>query len=283
MIRFRRRQDVGFVTGCHGCGLVFTNPLPTQEELAQFYSPSGEWGQTHTPADADASPRDRKKRGRGRWLKQFDVIRDELSVTTPPPGARVFDYGCGSGRDLDVLQECGWETWGLETTSDEAFERHRRLQIVPDEPTFDLVIVNHVLEHVTNPLGLLRQLARACRVGGYLLVGVPRFDTLPIHRDYNYVINGRAHVTAYTPDSLMGLLARAGFRPVGPISSGSAQPTPVRLRVLARRVDGTLPIPASPDRGVREAVNGYYKGVEDRPLLARLGLFRLAARRRARR
>ena len=280
LIRFRRSHNVGFVTGCNGCGLVFTNPLPSGEELAQFYSASGEWSRTHTPSEAekaDVRPDKKRRRGRGKWLQQFEVIGEDLRVDAPPPGSRVFDYGCGLGQDLDVLQDCGWETWGLETAIDEAFSRHTRLHAVPDEPMFDLVIINHVLEHVTNPLDLLRQLARACRVGGYLLVGVPRFDTLPIHRDYHYVINGRAHVTAYTLDCLVGLLARAGFAPV---SRDAAQPTPVRLRLLARRVDGPISLPASPDRSARRAVRAYYQEGEGRPFLARIGLVRLDARRR---
>ena len=143
MIRFRRSRSLGFVTGCRGCGLVFTNPLPSEADLAQFYSPAGEWGQTHTRAAASPAPA-RKRRGRGKWLRQFDAIRDDLCVEAPPPGARVFDYGCGAGQDLDVLQDCGWDAWGLETSVDDAFTRHRRLHAVPDEPTFDLVIVNDV-------------------------------------------------------------------------------------------------------------------------------------------
>jgi SAM-dependent methyltransferase len=275
MIRFRRSQNVGFVSGCRGCGLVFTNPLRSEADLAQFYSPSGEWGQTRTGAAARPAPKLRPP-GRGKWFRQFDAIRDDLRVEAPPPGARVFDYGCGPGKDLDVLQDCGWDTWGLETAVDEAFTRHRRLHAVPDEPTFDLVIVNHVLEHVTNPLGLLRQLAGACRVGGYLLVGVPRFDTLPIHRDYRYVINGRTHVTAYTLECLVGLLARAGFGAVD--SSVASDATGLRLRMLAKRADGILPLPAAPARMARQAVRTYYEDVDERPALTRLGLFRLAAR-----
>ena len=121
-----------------------------------------------------------------------------------PPGARVLDFGCADGKLLDALQDCGWETWGIESAVDTAFARHRRLDAIPKAPTFDLIVANHVFEHVTDPLGLLREFAGACRVGGYLHVGVPRFDTLPIHRDYKYVINGRAHVTAYTWPCLQG-------------------------------------------------------------------------------
>src|SRR2546421_5360613 len=67
--------------------------------------------------------------------------------------------------------------WGIEPAVDRAFQRHRRLDAVPAAPAFDLVLAILVLEHVANPLQLLRQFAGACRVGGHLLISVPRFDT----------------------------------------------------------------------------------------------------------
>jgi SAM-dependent methyltransferase len=213
----------------------------------------------------------------------FDPIRSELSVTAPPPGAAVLDFGCGSGALLDALQDYGWDTWGIETADDYAFQRHRRLVAVPGEPTFDLIIANHVLEHVTDPLGLLRDLARACRRGGYMLVSVPRLDTLPTHRDYKYIINGRAHITAYTWACLRGLLARAGWMPVAPppdrISKGRGRRTSARLRVVARRVHTFVELPASPADEARTAMRQYHATVDGRSMLERLRLYRFAARR----
>ena len=271
----------GFVSGCDECGLVFSNPQPTRADQDRFYSPEGEWGSRRrgTPARVEEPE---EKRGMS-WSWPFDPIRDDLSVTAPPPGARVLDFGCADGKLLDALQDCGWETWGVESALDTAFVRHRRLDVIPKSPTFDLIVANHVFEHVTDPLGLLRELAGACRVGGYLQVGVPRFDTLPIHRDYKYVINGRAHVTAYTWPCLQGLLARAGWQPVAPpadrLSKGHGRVTYARLRVLAKRVTERVePLP-SPARAARAAVRRYHADTHGRSLLERLGLYRLAARR----
>jgi hypothetical protein len=136
---------------------------------------------------------------------------------------------------------------------------------------------------VTDPLGLLRGLARACRVGGYLHVGVPRFDTLPIHRDFKYVINGRAHVTAYTWPCVEGLLARSGWKPVAPpadrLSKGQGRQTYARLRVLARRVNEPVATPPSPAHAARTAIRRYHAHIRGRSLFERLGLYRLAARR----
>ena len=284
LLQFRRPVDgcrTGFVSGCDDCGLVFSNPQPTPEQLKRFYSPTGEWGSRRVGSTGNAGEPRNDPRGRS-WSRAFEPIREQLSVTTPPAGAKVLDFGCGNGAFLDLLQECGWETFGVETSVDAAFQRHHRLDAVPDTPVFDLIVANHVFEHTTDPLGLLRQFARACRIGGYVLVGVPRFDTLPIHRDYQYVINGRAHVTAYTWPCLQGLLARAGWKPVAPppdrISKGRGRHTYARLRVFARRVEEHVEPAPSPADAARSAIRRYHAGIEGRPLLERLGLYRLAAR-----
>lgn len=279
-----RAGRTGFVCACDGCGLVFSNPLPAADALADFYSPSGEWAAERRDVD-DRSVDDRQTASRagGTWTRMFDPIRHAIDVTAPPAGASVLDFGCGEGKLLDVLQDCGWQTWGIEPALDRAFRRHRRLHAVPDAPRFDLIVAIQVLEHMPNPLQVLRELAGACRAGGHLLLSVPRFDTLPHHRDYRYVLNGRAHITAYTWACLRTLLARAGWSAVAepPLEiskGGGGRMTTSRLRVVARRVDGHVAEDGGRGRDARAAVRGYYAAEDSRPLAARLGLLRLAAR-----
>ena len=282
--RPRQGRYIGFVELCGECGLVFSNPLPSAEDLEHFYSPGGEW---RAAAAAAVEPAATEPRGLS-WSKPFDAIRGELRVTKPPAGAKVLDFGCGSGKLLDAFQDFGWETAGIEPAGDDAFRRHRRLEAVPDEPTFDLIVANHVLEHVADPLGLLRRFAAACRMSGFVFISVPRFDTLPLHRDYTYVINGRAHITAYTWSCLQGLLRRAGFEPVAEpparVAKGRGKTTTSRLRVIARRVDAGRSIAGrsigtAPADDARTAMRRYQAELPERPFLERHGLYRLAARR----
>jgi SAM-dependent methyltransferase len=286
-----RAGRTGFACGCDDCGLVFSNPQPTAEDLAHLYSPEGSWGAERSGSSEEGNPEGDPEGSRkglphtgGSWTRIFDPIRDAVNVTAPPPGASVLDFGCGEGKLLDALQNCGWETWGIEPAFDAAFRRHRRLHDIPDEPRFDLILVVHVLEHVPNPLQLLKQFAAASRPGGHLLVGVPRLDTLPTHRDYQYVLNGRVHITAYTWTCLRTLLVRAGWAPVAEppaeISKGGGRKTTSRLRVLARR-SVEQPDYADGRAGdeARRAIRGYYARHDARPWPARAGLLRLAARR----
>jgi SAM-dependent methyltransferase len=257
---------------------VFGNPLPRESDLDAFYRPGGEWraGTVKPPAAAN------EPRGLS-WAKPFDPIRNELRVTRPPKGARVLDFGCGSGKLLDSFQDYGWDTTGIEPSSDEAFNRHRRLVSIPDQATFDLIIANHVLEHVPNPLALLRQFALACKPSGFVFIGTPRLDTLPYHGDYSYIINGRAHIVAFTWSCLRGLLSRAGFEPVGPppdrVAKGSGKTTTARLRVIARRTQTAAAAsrenPAAP---ARAAVREFQRQQRSQSAAERLRFFRLAAR-----
>jgi SAM-dependent methyltransferase len=274
-------RKTGFVSGCDRCGLVFTNPQPSPTDLARLYSPEGEWGSARTDADAAAVEPDGKSKGLS-WARAFEPIRDALPVTSPPAGARVMDFGCGPGKLLDALQNCGWSTYGIEPAMAHAFKRHVRLEDVPEAPTFDLIVANHVLEHTPDPLRLLRQFAAASHEQGFLFLSMPRLDTLPLHRDYKYVISGHVHVTAYTWPCVQTLLAWSGWAPVAPppaeIPKGGGRVTRSRLRVIARRTRGEVAPAPRPGDAARAAFRDYYAGV-DRTWLERRGLFRLAARR----
>jgi SAM-dependent methyltransferase len=276
-----RASRTGFATGCESCGIVFSNPVPSAGDLEAFYSPTGDWAADR--ADAPEPALLEGVRPGGSWTRLFDPIKDVLDVAAPPPGARVLDVGCGDGKLLDAMQASGWTTSGIEPASDRAFRRHERLFAVPESAQFDLMVLIQVLEHVASPLQLLRQLAAASRPGGHLLLSVPRLDTLPLHRDYRYVLNGRAHIMAYTWACMQTLLARAGWVPVAPPPAevgkgGGGRVTTSRLRVIARRSEGSLSEPARPADEARAALRAYYAAGDDRPWPARAGLLRFAAR-----
>jgi SAM-dependent methyltransferase len=248
--RDRRGRRLAFVTGCHECGVIFVNPLPSPEELHERYAPEGAWAETRKvrAAKPPAFPVARDPRD-----VLLDALEPHVRVHTPPAGARVIDFGCGEGKFLDRLQAAGWQTFGIEPSTSVAFQRHGRLDQPPQDASFDFAILHHVLEHVTNPLDILRQLAGAVREGGILLVGVPALDTLPQHGDFKYCIDGRNHLLAYSRRCLTGLLARAGFVTVARLEGAQldalTKGTPLRLRLVARRTPAPIahePAPLAP-------------------------------------
>jgi SAM-dependent methyltransferase len=153
----------------------------------------------------------------------------------------VLDFGCGLGAWLDVLQDAGWETYGIEPGAKQArvaARRHRMLDSVPRDEGFDLAIANHVLEHLLDPVAVLRELAGALAPAGQLFVSVPDFGRVHLHRDLPYVAND-LHLNSFGFSGLRSALALAGFEVEqhfeGPEWAALEKGMPTRLRVLARR------------------------------------------------
>ena len=221
---------------CWHCGLLFAHPQPAPELLAAYYSPSGHWRETRDTSGAQT-------KGKGRAGRAVVALFEEQ---LPPGSRRVLDFGCGTGPWLNTLQDAGWETYGIEPSSDAAFVRHHRLDEIPADGSFDLVVAYHVLEHLPRPLDTLRQLAAAVRMGGICFVSVPRLDTVLTHRDPRYCLSAPHHLVSFTEACLVGLLARAGFEMVAALHHLDdlfTKGRPLRMRLLARRVELAAPGP----------------------------------------
>jgi SAM-dependent methyltransferase len=153
------------------------------------------------------------------------------------PGRRVLDIGCGNGAFLLAARELGWEpsgvdlsvaardllaTSGIRVTVASAAEF---LSVHPGE--FDLIHMNHSLEHITSAAETMLAARAALSPGGLVYVEVPNeFDNL-VYRGLELLgrkrkagsVFGRSrparepspHVYFFNKKSLGRLAMRAGF------------------------------------------------------------------------
>ncbi|MBA3326909.1 MAG: class I SAM-dependent methyltransferase [Solirubrobacterales bacterium] len=220
--------------GCERCGLAYSVPRPTEEMFAVYYSGGEGW-------DARASKEESWAEQRHEWYSGLlDLLRPHLELPSDRP-PRVLDFGCGAGTWLDVLQDAGWETFGLEPgarLAGIAGRRHEMLDALPSDASFDLAIVHHVLEHLADPLAAARDIAGTIVDGGRLFVSVPDLGRVHLHRKLGYTAN-ELHLVSYTAPGLRSLLGLAGFEIEhvlrAPEFDAFTAGRPLRLRVLARR------------------------------------------------
>jgi SAM-dependent methyltransferase len=96
----------------------------------------------------------------------------DLITTWLPPGGRVLDVGCGSGRMLTVLAECGISGIGIDPYANDT-ERCRRLRAEEmDQLTerFDLVYTRYTLHHLDAPQRFPKKARSVLCPGGVLLI-----------------------------------------------------------------------------------------------------------------
>jgi SAM-dependent methyltransferase len=151
---------------------------------------------------------------------------------------RILDFGCGWGEFLAACEDFGFICYGIDRSS--ARRKHGRIHILPsvedlkDMPAaahgFHAVTLFEVLEHLEDPLAVLRALHNLLVSRGILVLetpdctGVSDFLT---ESDYRK-IHPLDHINAFTPATLRNMAIRAGFEPV---SAGVAHVTDNPARI----------------------------------------------------
>ena len=149
------------------------------------------------------------QRGSGRVSAAVDVPVFQRYIG---PGDAVLDFGCGTGALLAAL-ESGHKV-GVEVNAAarrEAAEAGITVVAATSElaeESVHVVISNHALEHVLDPLAELRGLARVLRPGGRIVLQLP-LDDWRSQRDP--VDDGNHHLYTWTPRLIANLLREAGF------------------------------------------------------------------------
>jgi SAM-dependent methyltransferase len=205
------------IVQCKGCGIVTRTPsLFSGADMRQLAPPS----LRHNPAFIGGGATDSR-------TAYFD--RRLAFAAGRVPGRQLLDIGCGNGSFLRLARQLGWSVTGTEFTQSTVEALHAEgldcLQGGLDNPAlqcrqFDLIHLNHVFEHVEQPVELLRQAAGLLAKGGLILIEVPNdFNGLVQWIKRQLGVNGATHTNFFehewffTPRSLTNTIRQAGLHP----------------------------------------------------------------------
>lgn len=100
------------------------------------------------------------------------------------PNGTLLDIGAGVGLLLDEAREMGYNVIGFEPSraSVAAAKKHFGIKLINSEFKnaklhVDIVIINHVLEHLKDPKEIIRQCSEILRNTGTLVIGAPNFNS----------------------------------------------------------------------------------------------------------
>jgi SAM-dependent methyltransferase len=135
----------------------------------------------------------------------------------------LLDVGCGSATLLGLMKQRGYRAMGVDFSSEAATvaKEENGVQVVVGslhdaafpKGSFDIVTLFHVMEHVTNPRGVLLEVGRILRPGGSVVLQVPNIDSwqFRIFKAKWYGLDIPRHVIDYSGDAILRLLSEAGF------------------------------------------------------------------------
>jgi SAM-dependent methyltransferase len=198
---------------CARCGLGWNRLMMTDDELAGFYA--GYTKKVGSEEEDDLLFGTTEADVETLTASQARFVAEHVTAAS----GRVLDIGCGKGSFLKSFQaaRAGWQYVGIEPSRDEAalarrnaaFEIHEGMfGTVPlEKNSFDLVAIMHVLEHVSRPVEVVRQMAEVIKPGGVLFVEVP--NTLDLNMFYDVLLF--EHLYHFQPATLAWLLQREGF------------------------------------------------------------------------
>ena len=224
---------------CSACGVAWLDPQPIESDIPKLYfqyhthraNPSKTLIARLHQAIADcvlvtlgysvSRPTAILPRilSHGRFAKRAAALT-VLALPASETGT-LLDVGCGSGDFIARMHALGWKVTGVDPDPVAvSLGRRQGLEIVvgkvsdlPESGKYDVITMNHVVEHASDPILLLRECARRLGPGGRLIITTPNIKSMghAWFRKYWRGLEVPRHFALFSPSGLRDCIARAGL------------------------------------------------------------------------
>lgn len=214
-LRYALFDDLGFsgnspLIVCSSCGFVFNDLSEGPNVLAAYYSSHDHYLISTTAGSGGSTPVERARYDR--LLQRLDQWLD--------PTRTILDVGCGKAGFLLHLRERGYDSLlGLEASTacrnlvvnEIGLSVVERIEQLPKTPS--VVVISHVLEHLYDPLGFLREVVLSSAPDAVFYLEVPNSASLPdaavpwswLHFE---------HINHFDQQHLLAMARLAGLSPI---------------------------------------------------------------------
>jgi 2-polyprenyl-3-methyl-5-hydroxy-6-metoxy-1,4-benzoquinol methylase len=208
------RYGIPMRTGvCKHCGMVQTIDQMRPADYDEFYS-----GIYRKLYEEESTPDSlfRKQEDRGNRL-----VAIAKQYTPSLSGLRMVEVGCGAGGIVARFVAAGCDAQGFDF--DKSFLEYGRqrggnlthgnaFELVPAE-SCDIVVLSHVLEHIFEPVSMLKNLRSLLKPNGILIIAVPGLRNISV-RHYQldflkYLQN--AHLFHFDSETLKAIAGRSAL------------------------------------------------------------------------
>jgi SAM-dependent methyltransferase len=146
------------------------------------------------------------------------ALKALLSIKGVTQQKKILDYGCGSGHFVKELIELGFtNARGYDLFLPENIELNGEVYLSNQlsalkNNSWDIITLNHVFEHVSDPVAELQALYKLLPVGGKLLLRFPVIDSYAFekYRENWVQFDAPRHVNLFTRKSIQLAVEKAG-------------------------------------------------------------------------
>jgi 2-polyprenyl-3-methyl-5-hydroxy-6-metoxy-1,4-benzoquinol methylase len=193
---------------CESCALVLSPAIwqpQANEQLEEAW-----FGEDYQPATSF-------------WVGLFEKWNNRRTLArlaqVKPPGRHLLEIGVGSGSFLNAAREQGYEVIGCDLSrpicnrarNAYGIEMHcGPLTTLAAGNYFDVIVMNHVLEHVQQPVDFLTDVVRVLAPGGVVHIAVPNVACWQASLS-GWTSFEPYHLTYFAPETLRPTVTRSGL------------------------------------------------------------------------
>ncbi|WP_240866932.1 class I SAM-dependent methyltransferase [Cylindrospermopsis raciborskii] len=193
---------------CSSCGLVYLSSF--DHIRSNHYEQSGMHGSNILPISDWLKETDQDDERRFRFLK------------TSLLGKKILDFGCGCGGFLLKSKLLAESVCGVEPENRlQQFFTDSGIPVYPtindiESYNFDIITAFHVIEHLVDPVSVLKSLSLLLQRGGEIVIEVPNADdallTLFECEPFMKFTYWSQHLYLFNPQTLPKLIQKAGLK-----------------------------------------------------------------------
>lgn len=207
------------IVRCSTCSLLYLNPRPCLSEISKIYP--DEYSAYHF--SNIRNPMIRRARNFMQSKKAYRILKCVADSTDTP---RILDIGCGSPALLTLIRDASKKEvklYGNDFNPEiirsireagfEAIEGNFESVDWP-ERYFDVIVMNQVIEHLFDIVGVLNKIYKLLKNNGTLFIETPSEEGLDARLFKNKHWGGYhvpRHLAVFNPSTIENTLRRCGF------------------------------------------------------------------------
>lgn len=175
-------------------------------------------GYWETPVDPDGKVRNLSSEEEFERYKRN--TKQEIDFINNLPGGKILDVGCGDFKFLRALGE-RWVKFGCDPFIKDSWLENDSITLYKkniedcnfNSNYFDVVVIYHVIEHISDPISIIKEIRRVLKPNGILLLGTPNFNCWVARRFGNNfrLLHDKTHISLFSKDSMVSFLESYGF------------------------------------------------------------------------